>query len=105
MQRLKVFFVFFVSALCWFIVPNYFLPVLLTMSVMCWAGTIYEPVCSFGSLNLCLAEGLNSHATIPLGIPSQAPLPRVLQVKPFGRSGLKDIRCMRALACTQSNGR
>lgn len=44
MQRLKVFFAFFAVALCWFIVPNYFLPMLLTMSVLCWSGTTYGPV-------------------------------------------------------------
>ena len=45
---LRVFGMFFTVSFVWFIVPNYFAPLLFTMSVLCWAPHEWRPVQPFG---------------------------------------------------------
>ena len=46
---LRVFFAFFAVTFCWFAVPNYLVPALLTMPLLCFAHTPeWQPVLPFG---------------------------------------------------------
>ena len=46
-RGLRVFALFFGAAFCWYCVPNYFIPVLLTLPLLCVGGG-WEPVLPFG---------------------------------------------------------
>ena len=55
-SMLSVFGMFFAVAFIWFIVPNYFIPLLFTMSVLCWFPHSWTPVQPFGRFILFLVN-------------------------------------------------
>lgn len=44
----QIFFAFFLVAFFWFPIPNYFVPALFTMSMLCWGPHSWNPVLPFG---------------------------------------------------------
>ncbi len=55
---LRVFMCFFLVAFSWFPIPNYFVPALFTMSMLCWGPHGWAPVQPFGR------GGLNDWASV-----------------------------------------
>jgi OPT family oligopeptide transporter len=47
-SMLSIFGIFFSVAFIWFVIPNYFMPLLFTMSVLCWFPHSWTPVQPFG---------------------------------------------------------
>ena len=47
-DALRVFGLFFLVVFCWFAVPNYLMPTLLTVPFLCWTHTDWRPVQPFG---------------------------------------------------------
>ena len=45
---IQIFFAFFLVAFFWFPIPNYFVPALFTMSMVCWGPHAWNPVLPFG---------------------------------------------------------
>ena len=68
-RSLKVFGAFFGVAFCWFIAPNYFVPTLLTMPMLCWGANDWRPVLPFGRGGIADLRAVLSSGVAGAGVP------------------------------------
>jgi hypothetical protein len=65
----QVFFAFWTVAFLWFPVPNYFIPAVFTMSVLCWFPHGWAPVQPFGRGGSASALSVLSSGEAGAGMP------------------------------------
>lgn len=92
---LKVFLAFFFVAFFWFPIPNYFIPALFTISMLCWAPHNWSPVQPFGRGGLADAASVLGSGEAGAGIPGLGGLVFTYLCIPFFRKYM----CSNGFAC------